>query len=466
MNVPLPISRRQLLAASSAAGLGLDLCGLLHARDSAIVRRPSAIDSCIFVFQYGGPSHIDTFDMKPAAPAEIRGEFQSIASEVPGLPVCEHLPHLAHVMNRIAVVRSMHHQNRLHDSASTETFTGRQGPQGDREEFKPISQFFPCHGAVVSQQRPQRAGDLKHVVLPWRFHNVIDVPCQAGGFLGPAFEPIEIGVDTVKCTYHCHSLQAQQDLSLQRIDHRLRLLDQLEDLTTSQVRPYAALYEKAYSLLASDTVQKALRIEEEPEHVRRRYGLRSPSGGSQSGPYGLAADQSHRGQNLLMARRLVEAGVPFINVTDFRQQGQNWDAHANNFGQHKDRLLPAMDISVSALIEDLDQRGLLDRTLVVVTGEFGRTPRINKNAGRDHWPDCYSLLLAGGGVTGGVVHGASDSSGAYPERDPVTPADLAATIYERFGLDWRAEIHDPTGRPYRLSNGKPIQAVLNQARHS
>ena len=175
---------------------------------------------------------------------------------------------------------------------------------------------------------------------------------------------------------------------------------------------------------------------------------------------GLASGRSLRGQNLLMARRLVEAGVPFINVQDFRQQGQNWDSHSDNFNQHRKFLLPQADQALAALIEDLDTRGLLESTLVVALGEFGRTPKINARAGRDHWPDCYTVLLAGGGVSGGRLYGASDRLGAYPAQDPVTPADLAATIYWRFGIAPDTEIHDQTGRPYRLANGSPITGIF------
>jgi len=167
-----------------------------------------------------------------------------------------------------------------------------------------------------------------------------------------------------------------------------------------------------------------------------------------------------RGQNLLLARRLVEAGVPFINVYDYKQQGQNWDAHAQCFAQHKNHLLPPIDRGLSALIDDLQQRGLLDTTLIVVTGEFGRTPKINGGAGRDHWPNCYSVMFAGGGIRGGAVYGASDATGAYPTSDPVTPGDIAATILSRFGLDPLAEMHDQTGRPHRLATGQAIEKLI------
>jgi hypothetical protein len=207
-------------------------------------------------------------------------------------------------------------------------------------------------------------------------------------------------------------------------------------------------YEKAYGLLESKTLGGAMNIDQEPAAIRERYGLFQGN------------HQELRGQNLLMARRLVEAGVPFINVHDFRQQGQNWDSHANNFEQHKSRLLPPLDQGLSALIEDLDARGLLETTLIVATGEFGRTPQINGNAGRDHWPDCYSLVMAGGGVRGGMVYGSSDRLGAYPQDDPVTPADLAATIYTLFGLDPHTPIQDQTGRPWPITDGRVIDGVL------
>jgi uncharacterized protein (DUF1501 family) len=220
-------------------------------------------------------------------------------------------------------------------------------------------------------------------------------------------------------------------------------------------------YDKAYRLLESTALRQALDLNEESPATRERYGFDSPvpSGGNPlGGQAGFAREM--RGQNLLLARRLVEAGVPFVNVYDFRQQGQNWDAHAENFKQHKDYLLPIADRSLSALIDDLDQRGLLDSTLVVAMGEFGRTPKINMNGGRDHWPDCYSVLLAGGGISGGTVFGSSDRLGAFPATDPVSPADLAATIYWRFGIDHASHIRDLTGRPYRLADGEPITQVF------
>ncbi len=460
------LNRRQALRLGSAGCVALNLGGLLRARsvhgaNAGSVTAKAKIRSCIVIFYYGGPSHLDTFDMKPNAPSEVRGEFNPISTSVPGLQISEHLPHTAKVMHHVGVVRGMHHTNRLHDSASTETLTGRQSPQGDREEFAPTPQFYPCHGASVSYMRRGLDIDVPHAALPWVFHNVVDTPCQGGGFLGSAYDPFSINGDPANVSFRAEVLSRPSELSIQRLMQRKALTEQLatgsalNDLPQS--RQVKALHEKALELMQSEALARALRIEEEPPAMRERYGLYPDKP-----PPGVREVHGHqlRGQNVLLARRLVEAGIPFVNVYDFRQQGQNWDSHSNNFGEHKDRLLPPADRAYSALIEDLHDRGLLESTLVVALGEFGRTPKINKNAGRDHWPDCYSITLAGGGVRGGMTFGASDHLGAYPASDAVTPADLAATIYWRFGLNPQSEIHDKTGRPHRLADGKPIEDLF------
>jgi uncharacterized protein (DUF1501 family) len=215
--------------------------------------------------------------------------------------------------------------------------------------------------------------------------------------------------------------------------------------------------DRAYQLLESPTLRRALDLSQESNRTRERYGYYAPIRAYEQGGGGLGYGQEIRGQNLLLARRVVEAGVPFVTINDFKQQGQNWDAHATGFQEHRHYLLPPFDQGMSALIE---ARGLLDSTLVIAVGEFGRTPRINANAGRDHWPDCYSVFLAGGGVRGGLIHGASDRIGAYPALDRVTPGDLAATIFWRFGIDPSTEIHDLTGRPYRLADGEPLRHLF------
>jgi len=457
-------SRREWLRDAGSLSLTGSVSPVLSSATAAqsAVAVPDAIRSCIVVFYYGGPSHLDTYDVKPDAPDSVRGEFSAIATSQPGLSICEHLPHMSQVMHKVALIRSMHHTNRLHDSASTETHTGRQSPQGDREEFAPIPQFFPCHGAVLTKLQREARGDVPHALLPWQFHNVVTTPCQGGGFLGQQFDPLIVTGDSNGLRYRMRSLTRPAELSLSRISVRRDLLSSLNisPVLASHPDPFGAFRGQAHDLLQSTHLQKALQIENEPAALRERYGMREPPAVAGDGGAAGAAARNLRGQNLLLARRLVESGVRFVNVHDFRQQGQNWDSHSGNFLQHKRYLLPQADQALSALITDLDDRGLLDSTLVVALGEFGRTPKINGNAGRDHWPDCYTVLLAGGGIQGGALYGSSDQMGAYPATSPVTPADLAATIYWRFGIRPQTELHDQTGRPYRIADGQPVTDIF------
>lgn len=465
-------TRRDWLRAAGSA-TALSLPGLLTARAfGRPVDHPGLkpLRACIVVFYYGGPSHLDTYDLKPDAPAEIRGEFQPISTTVPGLQICEHLPRMSQCMHKVALVRSMHHTNRLHDSASTESLTGRQSPTGDREEFAPIPQFFPCFGSTLTHFRQHLEFEVPHAALPFAFHNVVTTPCQGGGFLGSRFDPLQIHVDAAARTYNAGEIALPAGQSPGTLLSRQRLLETLQPDALTAASPAAVhrwklVSEKAAQLLQSRSIRDALDLSQEPQSVRDRYGYdHAPASVGEGGSGGNGAELGYaremRGQNLLLARRLVEAGVPFTNVYDFRQQGQNWDAHFKNFNQHRTHLLPVADQSLSALIDDLDQRGLLETTLVIAMGEFGRTPKINGEGGRDHWPDCYTILLAGGGVRGGFLYGSSDRTGAFPETDPVTPADLAATIYWRFGIDPASEIHDLTGRPWRIADGQPIRALF------
>jgi hypothetical protein len=369
-------------------------------------------------------------------------------------------------MDRMAIIRSLHHANRLHDSASIETLTGRLPPQGDRELFDAMPQVFPSFGGVVTRLLRDPNLPVPHAALPFVFHNVVDVPCQGGGFLGSEFDPFQIEVDAEKGAYRAELLARPETLTGARCDARRHLLEAMDDVSGGVLakdlssRRYEH-YTKAFRLLDSPHIRRALDLSREDPRLRERYG--APHGPWAQGPT-TGAEHAYgrnmRGQNLLVARRLVEAGVPFVNVYDFKQQGQNWDAHVGNFAQHKDHLLPPFDHGLAALIDDLESRGLLESTLVVALGEFGRTPRINKEAGRDHWPDCFCAVLAGGGVRGGMVHGASDRLGAYPATEPVTPADLAATIFWRFGIDPASEVHDDLGRPFRVSEGTAITALF------
>ena len=454
------LSRRALLGAGAGA-LSLDLFGLLRAQAAAETDRSASaarIKACIFLFQYGGPSHLDMFDMKPNAPAEIRGEFRSVASSVPGLPVCEHLPRLGRLMHKSALIRSMHHVNRLHDAASIETLTGRPLAGGDRELFAPLPQFFPSYGGVLSYLWRERRLDVAHAALPFNFHNVVDTPCQEAGFLGGAFNPFWIQGDPAALAYRADMLTLPGDLPRVRLQERRSLLgamDRLQgdDVSARQLRRFA---DRAYQLLEAPALRRALDLSQESDRSRERYGFYSNTPTAQGGGGGLGFGRQIRGQNLLLARRLVEAGVPFVNVYDYKQQGQNWDAHNLGFQEHKHYLLPPFDQSMSALIEDLDARGLLDSTLVVAMGEFGRTPRINGNAGRDHWARSWSVVVGGGGFKGGQVVGKTNDDGTDVETEPYTSQDLMASVCKSVGISLETTFMSRNGRPMKIANGGKV----------
>jgi len=464
-------TRRALLRAGVGGWSSLSLLGLWQTQ-AALAQTPfvapGKIRSCIFLFYYGGPSHLDTYDPKPDAPAEVRGEFSTISTSVPGLHVSEHLPRMARVMHKVALVRGMHHAARLHDSASIHALTGRPLEGPDRELFDKLPQFYPSFGSTVSYLNREQNIIIPHAALPFVFRNVQDVPCQGAGFLGSSFDPLQVSCNIERQAYDAGAIAPARDVSGERLAGRRHLLASMNERVAVEAAATArvtAVYDRAVQLFASRRVQEALDLSRESTPTRERYGFGPPpaaigEGGGGGNGAELASGRQMRGQNLLVARRLVEAGVPFVNVYDFQQQGQNWDAHFKCFHQHKEYLLPLADQSLATLIEDLDERGLLDSTLVVAMGEFGRTPRINKEGGRDHWPDCYTALLAGGGVQGGAVYGASDRFGAFPADAPVTPGDLAATIFWRFGLEPRTEIHDSLGRPHRIATGEPIKSLF------
>jgi hypothetical protein len=352
-------------------------------------------------------------------------------------------------MHKLAIVRSLHHPMRNHNAAAVEALCGRTPLRGDLELLADDANAFPCYGSVVSQQRPRPRDVPSHVALPHVMYNVVKLPGQTAGFLGAACNPFQIVHDPNDPNFRVDELELPADLPLARLESRRSLLELIDRQTTRAERSVAeeavSVYqERALGLLQSQRVRQAFDLSREPDRLSERYG-RNPLG-----------------QSMLLARRLVEAGVTFVNVNDKIHNGQlaNWDSHQNNFARLKDDLLPPADQAYAALIEDLDARGLLESTLVVALAEFGRTPRINRSAGRDHWPDCFSIVLAGGGVQGGAVYGSSDRFGAYPASDPVTPGDLAATLFWRFGLDPATAVRDLTGRPYRLAEGHPLRRLF------
>ncbi len=462
------MSRRRMLRIGGLGSLGLSLPGLLRAEGQGLSARgrsgAAPIRSCILLFYYGGPSHIDTVDLKPHAPAEVRGAFGSIATSVPGMRVCEHLPHTSRVMDRVAVIRSMHHPMTNHNAAAFTAMCGRNPLKGDLELLGNDRNDPPCYGAILSANMPERRGLPTSVALPHVLYNVVQLPGQIAGFLGSAHDPFQVNADPNSPDFRLGELELPGDVSIDRLDDRAALLGRLDarrrriearaeaearagaggSRTAHRVDPCDVYTEKAFRLLHSPAVRKAFDLGAEDPRLRDRYG------------------RTKLGQSALLARRLVEAGVRFVTVYDGQYNGQdaNWDAHASVFPRLKDHLLPPSDRAFAALIDDLSGRGLLEETLVIAMGEFGRTPKINGTAGRDHWPYCYSVLLAGGGVRGGTTYGSSDKLGAYPDTDPVTPGDLAATLFWRLGLDPTREMIDLTSRPYKLADGQPIRALF------
>jgi hypothetical protein len=441
------IDRRRLLQLGGLSLLGWNIAGILHA--ARAIRSPSRIKSCVLLYYYGGPSHLDTWDMKPDAPAEIRGEFRPIATSVPGIRVCEHMPHCARVMDRLAVVRSLHHRMRNHNAAAVEALCGRTPLKGDLELLADDPNSYPCYGSILSYALPRRGDVPAHVALPHVMTNIVTLPGQNAGFLGTAHNPFQVTRDPNLPGLCADALELPADVPSQRLTQRRTLLDHVDTRTVTGTRtPIGKMNvnrERAFELIYSEKVRRAFDLGQEPDALRERYG------------------RNKLGQSLLLARRLVETGVRFINVNDKVRNGQitNWDSHENNFGRLKNDLLPPSDRAFATFIEDLASRGLLDTTLVIALAEFGRSPKINGSAGRDHWPDCFSVVLAGGGVRGGAIHGASDSRGAYPASEPVTPGDLAATIFWAFGLDPEAEMRDIIGRPYRLAEGQPLRKLFS-----
>ncbi len=369
----------------------------------------------------------------------MRGEYRTIATSVPGVRVCEHLPLTARLMNRLTLVRSMHHPMRNHNSATAETLTGRTPAGGDQELLADDPRGLPTLGSAVSYALGSRAGVLPYVALPYTLYNVVQLPGQTPGLLGGAYDRFQVDSDPSASNFRIAALDGTDDLR-----DRATLLRSLDRVVLPGPATRAGAYrDRALRLLASPEVRRLFDLSKEPAKLRDRYG------------------RNRLGQSLILARRLVEGGVHFVAAFDGQTNGQdaNWDSHEKLFARHR-QLIPPSDQAFSALIEDLEARGLLDTTLVVAMGEFGRTPKMNPSGGRDHWPDCYTAVLAGGGVQGGSVYGASDRIGAYPAADPVRPGDMAATIFWRFGIDPDQEVHDQTDRPFKLADGQPLRKLF------
>jgi hypothetical protein len=433
-----------MLQVGALGSLGLSLPAALRAEARSGLRVRAK--SVIFLHQFGGVPHQDTFDMKPDAPAELRGEFKPIASSVPGLDVCELLPRVSRIMHSMTVVRSVSHRTSSHNSAASYSLTGH-APRVDIVSATASASDYPAYGAVVSKLAPSTKRVPTFVAMPWMIADgVFRTPGQFAGYLGKEHDPLFITKDPNAPNFSVEELTLPIEVPLERVSSRQALRSGLAAYSRlgeaiAAVRGLDAYQQRALSLLTSSETQKAFDIHSEDPRLRDRYGRT---------PYG---------QSLLLARRLIEAGVRFVTV--FYSPGiVGWDTHTNNFRLLREKLLPATDQTLPTLIEDLETRGLLDDTLVVWTGEFGRTPKINKDAGRDHWPQCYTLLMAGGGVKRGFVYGASDSKAAYPHEDPCTPDDIAATMFYCLGIDPGTELRNHLDQPVPVSYGTPIMPLL------
>lgn len=454
------LNRRAALRVGGLGMLGLTLPGLLHGEITAkaALRRiaPSA-RSVIFLFQWGGPSQLETFDMKPDAPEGIRGLHKPIPSNVPGLWVNERLPRMARVMDKVCLVRSVHHTMRNHNSAAYYALTGHAPPLDDIR-LKDSQELFPAYGSFVDKLAPSTRPELPtSVAFPHVISDGSVTPGQHASFLGKQHDPFLVRRDPNAADFSLPELSLPAGIDparlaarremMQLVDRQSRLLEH-----ASVARGLDAHYDKALALLDSEALRNAFQIGNEPDPVRDGFG------------------RSTYGQSCLLARRLVEVGVKFVTVYfDQSIGGQNtenggWDTHGFNntrmFPIIEGRHLPLMDQTLPTLLTDLDERGLLDTTLVLWMGEFGRTPRINGNISRDHWPDCYTVLLAGGGVKRGFAFGASDQHAAYPTEHLVRPDDLAATVFHLLGIDPATEVRGQGDRPVAISGGRVLHEIF------
>jgi hypothetical protein len=461
------LHRRDAMIRLGQLGAGaLALPALLEARANtpslATPPRRRTADSCIYLFLWGGPPQHDTFDLKPDAPADIRGEFRPIRTNVPGIDICEKLPRLARLADKYAIVRSLTHPSNNHEPSVQYMLSGRPGaptlavPMNQRKRSD-----FPNIGSVVSYFRPP--ADLPAAVTVPRpiGHSGVTYTGTYGGFLGPRHDPLERAPAKDTRESANHALDPQPDVPDARLVARTGLLKQLERTDAALQKSGGAIgmdeyREQALRMVSNPTVRQAFELNREPDRVRDRYG------------------RSEFGESFLLARRLVEAGVSLITISwmyifPHGQVSNVWDNHSglNIYGAKTgfDLLrgptcLPPLDRGLSALIEDLIDRGLFDRTLLAAAGEFGRTPKVNKDGGRDHWGACQSALFAGGGIRGGQVYGKSDKSAAYPTDNPVSPPDFLATIYHALGVDAEGEIRDRENRPHRVCDGKPVLSLF------
>ena len=443
--------RRHLLQLGQSGLLGLGLGSFINSTSARAgvgnneIR--SRAKSLIIVFCTGAISHHDTFDMKPDAPLEIRGEFNPIQTPIPGTVICEHLPKLASRAHKYALIRSLSHKDNNHLMSTHHVLTGHLQPGAFFDKVASRDDW-PCYSAGCEYLRPRTDGIPSGVNLPtFLMSSPLTWPGQHAGFLGPMYDPWQIVGDPSSAEFRVDALTLAQEIDAVRLEQRRSLLSRL-DQTAAVSRDAAANrmnedQKLAFSMLSSGKLSQAFEMHREPSSVRDAYGRH---------PFG---------QSLLLARRLVEAGVPIVQAN--MGPVQNWDSHQAIFSTLKGRLLSPLDQAVAALLDDLESSGRLADTMVILLGEFGRNPKINKEGGRDHWGPCFTGLFAGAGVQGGKVIGRTDDIAAYPDSAAYSPDDIGATVYQALGLEPHSIVHDRIGRPVHLNEGKVIEALYNGA---
>lgn len=449
----LAIERRSFLKIGMLGLAGLSLSELLRCETKAASAGKTIAPqkSVIILWMRGGPSQHETWDPKPFAPIEYRGEFGAMPTSVPGIQICDLLPMSARIMKKWSIIRSLHHADAGHSSADQICFTGY--PAAAEVPAEGSGNIMPSCGAIVAKQFGGNNPKLPAYVMIPKI-----VPGAGAAYLGSGCNPFETIADPARSgPFKIPNLGLPVGISLQRLDHRRSLLEGIDNLRrdldkSGQMEAMNEFEQRAWEMLSGREAREAFDLDAEAPSVRERYGFIPEFKAPTPDRCGVPAWC----QRFLLARRLVEAGVRLVTV-DVRW----WDTHVQGFDTMRNGFLPRWDRAYSALIEDLDERGLLDTTMVIAWGEFGRTPKINSNAGRDHWPNVFSAAVAGGGIQGGRVIGSSDDKGAEPASDAKTPQDVLATMYRHLGIDMTAQYTDHSGRPHTvLPSGNPIEKLF------
>jgi uncharacterized protein (DUF1501 family) len=448
LNVNIALHRRAVLRVGGASLLGMSFPQLLAAADMPKARHKARAKSIIFLHQWGGPGQHETFDPKPDAPDKVRGWYGATKTKLPGVIFGEKIPKLAAMADKFTVVRCMTHTMKNHNSAGYYSLTG-VAPPTDDQRLRDSIDLFPAYGSIVDKLRPAPKGVATFVAFPHVIADGSITPGQHASFLGKSHAPLFVNQDPNRADFRLPELTLPESLSVERLESRkdiLKLIDEQSDLLESSLvaQGLDESYQKAVAMLTSPRFKQAFDLSKESKKTRDAYG------------------RTTYGQSCLLARRVVEAGAKFVNVYFARSiggTGQGWDYHGfrgEDVPGRLKELLPMTDQTLPALLTDLEERGMLEDTLVVWVGEFGRTPRISSNGGRDHWPQCYCAVLAGGGAKKGFVYGASDKIGAFATVGQARPEDLAATMFDALGIDPESEIRDKLNRPLPVARGKSI----------